>query len=277
MIEDNDLYPTTFHSANTLEEAGELFNRLDNASFLSGGHTLLPTMKQGLASPLHLIDLTRITEMVGIALEGDVLVIGAATRHMSVAFSALVQKTIPALAALAGSIGDRQVRFRGTLGGSVANNDPAADYPAALLGLGATVVTNRRSMKAQEYFVGLFQTALGSGEFITQVRFPVPRDAGYAKFRGAAARYSVVGVWVTQGGADVRVAVTGAGDQGVFRHEGLEAALEQDFCAGSLESVVLQHEGLLSDLNASAPYRANLIKVLCRHAVHHMGGIFSLK
>jgi len=277
LIEDIDLYPTTFHRARTLEEASELYARLDNASFLSGGHTLVPTMKQGLASPAHLIDLTSIASLTGIERQDQVLVIGAATRHVSVASSETVQNAIPALAALAGSIGDRQVRFRGTIGGSVANNDPAADYPAALMGLGATVVTNQRSLSAEAYFVGLFQTALEPGEVVVEVRFPIPMAGGYAKFRGAAARYSVVGVWVSQTQEGVRVAITGAGDQGVFRHLGLERALTHNFSATVIQEVVVEDSGLLSDLNASAAYRANLIKVLCRHATQNMGCVVNLK
>ena len=271
------MYPTTFHRAKTLEHASELFHQLDNACFLSGGHTLVPTMKQGLASPTHLIDLTGIESLVGIEREGDEILIGAATRHCVVAQSHQVQAAIPALAALVGSIGDRQVRFRGTIGGSLANNDPAADYPAAVLGLGATIVTNKRRLSAEDYFVGLFQTALEPGEVVVQVRFPIPKAAGYAKFRGAAARYSVVGVWVSDCHEGVRVAITGAGEQGVFRHAELERVLTDHFTPEAIQGVAIEGTGLLSDLNASAAYRANLIKVLTGHAVGHMGGIVNLK
>jgi carbon-monoxide dehydrogenase medium subunit len=236
-------------------------------------------MKQGLARPSHLIDLAAIQGLRGISVDAksNALHIGAATRHVEVASSADVQRLLPALAGLAGSIGDRQVRNRGTIGGSVANDDPAADYPAGVLGLGATVVTNRREIAADDYFVGLFETALVPGEVIVQVRFPVPLAAGYAKFRSAASRYSIVGVFVVRTAQGVRVAVTGAGEAGVFRAPELEAALDKQFSADALADLRIDPSSLLSDLNATPAYRADLIMVMARRAVTNMGRTSTFK
>ncbi|NBS48418.1 MAG: xanthine dehydrogenase family protein subunit M, partial [Betaproteobacteria bacterium] len=233
---------------------------------LAGGQTLLASMKLRLANPEKLIDLGGIAELSGIRKEGNAIVIGAMTRHADVANSAEVKAAIPALAALAGQIGDRQVRAMGTLGGSVANNDPAACYPSAVLGLGATVHTTKRKIAADDFFQGMFTTALEDGELITAISFPIPKRAAYIKFKQTASRFALIGVFVAQTDAGVRVAVTGGGN-GVFRHAGLEAALKADFSVKAAAGVKVSEEGLSSDLHASAAYRANLIGVMTQRAV----------
>ncbi|MEI9984189.1 MAG: xanthine dehydrogenase family protein subunit M [Aliidongia sp.] len=271
------MYPFTYRRPATLADAQRLFGDAENASFLSGGHTLLPALKMRLAMPSDLIDLAAIPELHGIRFEDGALSIGATTRHAEVAASPVVGERIPALAGLAGSIGDRHVRHRGTIGGSVANNDPAADYPAGVLGLGATIVTSRRQMTADDFFVSLYETALEPGEIVTRIVFPVPAIASYAKFRSAASRYSVAGVFVARTGSTVRVAVTGAGAQGVFRPAELEAALTVDFRPEAIKGCAIDPATLLSDQNASAEYRANLILVLARRAMEKLGTIQSFK
>jgi carbon-monoxide dehydrogenase medium subunit len=260
------MYAFEYHRPQSLAgAAADLVN--PDAKALAGGMTLLPTMKQRLASPAALIDLKSVQELAGIAREGDNLVIGAMTRHADVAGSDVVQAAIPALASLAGLIGDAHVRNMGTIGGSLANNDPSADYPAAALALGATIVTNKRRIPAQEFFTGLFETALEAGELITQVSFPIPQRAAYMKFRNPASRYALVGVFVAKTAGGVRVAVTGAGSSGVFRAEEFEAALNANFSPAALEGVSMDASGLNSDLHADADYRAHLIGVMARRAV----------
>jgi carbon-monoxide dehydrogenase medium subunit len=243
----------------------------EDAKLLAGGQTLIPTMKQRLASPGSIIDLGGISELAGISREGDSIVIGAMTRHADVADSAVVQKAIPALAVLAHLIGDPAVRNRGTIGGSIANNDPAADYPAASLALGATIVTDKRQIAAADYFKGLFETALEGQEIITQVHFPVPEKAAYEKFRNPASRYALVGVFVAKTTGGVRVAVTGAGSNGVFRVPAFEAALDKNFAASALDGLSVPASGLATDLHADADYRAHLIGVLAKRAVTAAG------
>ena len=260
-----------------IEDARKLFESNDEAAYLAGGHTLLPTMKQGLARPETIVDLGRIAALRGIELKDGVLGIGAGTCHADVAASPIVREHIPALAGLAGSIGDRHVRNRGTIGGSLANNDPAADYPAAVLGLGATVVTDRREIPADDYFVALYETALAPGEIVTRVRFPVPQIAGYAKFRSAASRYSIAGVFISRSAAGVRVAVTGAGAGGVFRAADLEKALTADFSAEALAGSSIDPAGLLEDNNGTPEYRAHLAMVMARRAMAHLGSAQSYK
>jgi aerobic carbon-monoxide dehydrogenase medium subunit len=235
---------------------------------LAGGQTLLASMKLRLANPGQLVDLAG-AGLAGIRKEGNALVIGAMTRHIDVANSADVKAAIPALADLAAHIGDRQVRAMGTLGGSVANNDPAACYPSAVLGLGATVITNQRSIKADDFFQGMFTTALNEGELITAISFPIPKKACYMKFVQPASRFALIGVFVAQTDAGVRVAVTGSGS-GVFRHQGLEAALGASFTAAAAAGVKIDASELSSDLHASAAYRANLISVQTQRAVAKM-------
>ncbi len=240
---------------------------VDNAKIIAGGQSLLPSMRLGLAAPDALIDLSSLPELQGITVAGGVVKIGAMTTHAAVAASADVQKAIPALADLAGHIGDRQVRNRGTIGGSLANNDPAACYPAAVLGLGATVHTNQRSIAADDFFLGLYTTALNEGELITAVSFPIPAKAGWQKFKQPASRFSLVGVFVSQGPQGTRVAVTGAGAGGVFRVGALEAALASNWSAAACAGVTVSADDLNSDLHGSAAYRAALIPVLAGRAV----------
>jgi carbon-monoxide dehydrogenase medium subunit len=266
------MYSTTYHRPSSVDEAASLFAKGTEAKYLAGGHTLIPVMKQRLASPSDVIDLARIKELVGIETSGDTLTIKAATPHYDVAQSADVQKAIPALAYLASLIGDPAVRHRGTIGGSIANNDPAADYPAGLVALGATVKTNKRSISADDFFKGLFATALADGEIITAVSFPIPAKAGYAKFPHPASRFALTGVFVarTKGG-DIRVAVTGASQSGVMRVAAMEAALKANWSAGALDTITIPAAGLLADIHGSADYRANLIKVMAQRAVAAAG------
>jgi carbon-monoxide dehydrogenase medium subunit len=233
---------------------------------IAGGQTLLNSMKLGLAAPEALVDLGAIAELKGISVGAGVVKIGAMTTHATVAASAEVQKAIPALAALAGNIGDRQVRNRGTIGGSLANNDPAACYPAAVLGLGATIHTNTRSIAADDFFKGMFETALKEDEVITAVSFPIPEKAGWQKFKQPASRFSIVGVFVSKGPQGTRVAVTGAG-AGVFRVKALEDKLAASWSAAACAGVTVPAEGLNTDLHGSAEYRAALIPVLAGRAV----------
>jgi aerobic carbon-monoxide dehydrogenase medium subunit len=239
----------------------------DDVKLLAGGQSLLPSMKLGLAAPATLVDLGAIAELKGIRVGGGTVTIGAGTTHADVAASKEVQQAIPALADLANRIGDRQVRNRGTIGGSLANNDPAACYPAAVLGLGATVVTDRRRIAADDFFQGLYTTALADGEIITAVEFPVPEKAGWQKFKQPASRFSLVGVFVSKGPQGVRVAVTGAGAGGVFRASELETKLAAQWSAGALQGATVGAEALNSDLHGSAEYRAALIPVLAARAV----------
>jgi len=234
---------------------------------LAGGQTLIATMKQRLAAPDRLVDLGRISGLAGIKKDAQGLTIGAMTTHAAVAASAEVQAAIPALADLAGQIGDRQVRARGTLGGSLANNDPAACYPSAVLALSATVITNKREIAADDFFQGMYATALEADELITAVRFPVPKRAAYVKFKQAASRFALVGVFVADTGQGVRVAVTGAAQSGVFRHVGLEAALTASFELGAVDAVAVDASDLNQDIHASAAYRAHIIKVVTARAV----------
>jgi carbon-monoxide dehydrogenase medium subunit len=238
-----------------------------DAKALAGGMTLLPTMKQRLASPAALIDLRSVPDLAGVAREGDNLVIGAMTRHADVARNPVVQGALPALARLAGGIGDPHVRNMGTIGGSLANNDPSADYPAAALALGATIITNKRRIPAQDFFKGLFETALETGELITQVSFPIPERSAYMKFPNPASRYALVGVFVAKTAGGVRVAVTGAGQNGVFRLSEFERALNANFSPAALDGVSAPADGLNSDLHADADYRAHLIGVMAKRAV----------
>jgi carbon-monoxide dehydrogenase medium subunit len=261
------MYEFRYHRPGTVRQAANLLVKNEDAKLIAGGHTLIPVMKQRLASPPHLVDLSHIEGLDTIEMKGRSLVIGATARHAEVATSAIVGEAIPALADLAGQIGDPAVRHKGTIGGSLANNDPTADYPAAVLALGATIVTNKRRLKAEEYFQGLFSTALEADEIITKVMFPVPKKAAYVKFRNQASRYALVGVFVARRPSDVRVTVTGAGSEGVFRVEAFEEALKKRFSSKVLEGIDVPAEGLNSDIHGSAEYRAHLIGVLARRAV----------
>ena len=262
------MYETHYHRPKDLSEAAKLFAGASEPRYIAGGQTLIPTMKQRLAAPSDLIDVSRLAELRGISAAGDTLTIGAGVTHTEVATSDAVKKAVPALAKLAGLIGDPAVRHRGTIGGSIANNDPGADYPAAVLGLGATVNTNRRAIKADDFFTGLFSTALDDGEVITKIAFPVPARAGYEKFPNPASRYAMAGVFVAVGkGGEVRVAVTGAGNKGVFRMAAMEKALAGNLSPAAIANVSVDPAGMLADLHGSAAYRANLVKVMAERAV----------
>ena len=234
--------------------------------------TLLPTMKQRLAGPSDLIDLSKLDELRGIEVKEGIVTIKAMTRHVTVATSPDIRKAIPALAEMAGMIGDPAVRNKGTIGGSIANNDPAADYPSACLAFGATINTNKRSISADDFFTGLFETALEEGEIITSISFPVADKANYQKFRNPASRYAIVGVFVVKRGSDVRVAVTGAGNKGVFRARNFEAALAADFSPATLDGKSVPASDLNSDIHADADYRSHLITLIAKRAVEAAAG-----
>jgi aerobic carbon-monoxide dehydrogenase medium subunit len=261
------MYEFKYHRPATVRQAANLLTKNEEAKLIAGGHTLVPVMKQRLANPPHLVDLSHIEGLDIIEMKGRALSIGATAKHADVATSALVGEAIPALAELAGLIGDPAVRHKGTIGGSLANNDPTADYPAACLALGATIITNKRRLKAEEFFQGLFSTALEADEIITKVLFPLPKKAAYVKFRNQASRYALVGVFVAKRPSDVRVTVTGAGSNGVFRVTPFEEALKKRFSPKALEGLAVPAGGLNSDLHGSAEYRAHLIGVLARRAV----------
>ena len=255
-----------FQRPDNVTAAVGALRRAKDGKYLGGGQSLIPVMKLGLAAPSALVSIASLGELAGIRREGKDLVVGAGATHAEVAESKEVRGAIPALAELAGHIGDAQVRNRGTLGGSLAHNDPSADYPAAALALGATIQTDRRTLPAETFFTGMFQTALEPDELVVRVRFPVPERAAYQKFPHPASRFALVGVFVAKTAAGVRVAVTGAGS-GVFRSKELEAALARDFSPAALAAVSVPAEGLTSDPFASAEYRAHLVGVLARRAV----------
>ena len=260
------MYPFNYHRAKNLADAAQKLAASGDARLLAGGQTLVAAMKLRLAAPSDLVDLRDVAELRGIGNEGKNLLIGAMSRHAEVASSKEVRQAIPALAALASGIGDPMVRNMGTLGGSVANNDPAADYPAAVLGLGATITTSKRRIEADKFFTGMYETALQPGEIITAISFPVPKRAGYAKFRNPASRYAIVGVFVADFGGSARVAVTGAGPS-VFRVAEMEKALAKKFSAEAVAKIAVPAGGLNSDIHASAEYRAHLVTVMARRAV----------
>jgi aerobic carbon-monoxide dehydrogenase medium subunit len=261
------MYAFTYHRASSASEAAKLQKKTEDGKFLSAGMTLLPAMKTRLAAPSDLIDLGRIKDMKGIKVSGKTVTIGAGTTHAEVAGNDKLKAVCPALCHLAAHIGDPHVRHRGTIGGSIANNDPAADYPSAMLALGATIVTSKRELPADKFFKGLFETVLKEDEVVTAVTFTAPDKAGYAKFPNPASRYAVVGVFVAKARDGTRAAVTGAGEDGVYRSKEIEAALAKDFSAGALDGVKLSAKGLMSDIHASAEYRANLVKVMAKRAV----------
>ena len=255
-----------YHRPSGMKDAVALGEKKTEGKYLAGGQSLVQAMKLRLSSPTDLIDLNAIGDLKTLKAEGGGVAIGAMVRHAEVAASSAVQKAIPALAALAGIIGDRQVRHMGTIGGSVANNDPAADYPAAVLGLGATIATNKRKIEADKFFTGLYETALAPGELITSIAFPAPKRAAYMKFKNPASRFAIVGVFVADFGGKVRVAVTGAGPC-VFRQAEMEKALSAKFAPEAVAAVKVKPEGLNNDLHASPEYRAHLITVMAKRAV----------
>ena len=261
------MYSFTYHRPTTLRQAANLLAKTEDAKLLAGGHSLIPVMKLRLARPTAIIDISRVEGLSGVELKGRSIVVGALAKHGEVASSPVVQEHMPALAAVPGSIGDPQVRNVGTIGGSIANNDPNADYPAACLGLGATIITNKRRMVADEFFTGMFETALEPDEIITKVQFPIAKKAAYQKFKHPASGFALVGVFVAKRPSEIRVAVTGAGQNGVFRVPAFEEALKKRFSAKSLEGLTVPTDGLNSDIHAGAEYRAHLIGVLARRAV----------
>jgi len=264
------MYDFGFHRPASLVDAVKALKGASDGKLMAGGQTLIPTLKQRLARPSDIVDLNGLKELTGIKVEGGKVTIGALTCHADVAASAEVKKAIAALAHLADGIGDPQVRNRGTIGGSLANSDPAADYPAAVLGLGATIHTNERTIAADDFFKGMFETALKPTEIITAVSFPAPEKAGYAKFPNPASRYAMVGVMVAKGPQGIRVAVTGAAPC-VFRHKEMEAALAKNWSPAALDGVKSAAKGLNSDIHASAEYRAHLIGVMAKRAVQSAG------
>jgi carbon-monoxide dehydrogenase medium subunit len=261
------MYNFTYHRASGLKQAQNLLGQVDDAKLIAGGQSLLPMMKLRLAAPANLIDIGQVEGLTGIELNTRSLTVGAMTTHHAVNTSPVVDEAMPALSELAGMIGDPAVRYRGTLGGSLAHNDPTADYPAACLALDATIITTKRRIAAADFFTGLFETALEPEEIITKVSFPLAKKAAYQKFRNPASRYAIVGVFVAKRPSDVGVAVTGAGTSGAFRLPEFEEALKKRFSPKSLEGLTVPTDDLTSDLHASAAYRAHLIGVLARRAV----------
>jgi len=266
------MYSVNYHRASSVADAVKLAKKGEDAKFLSGGMTLIPAMKTRLAAPSDLVDLGHIKDMKGIKVSGRNVAIGAGTTHAEVAANEKLAAVCPAMTYLAAHIGDPAVRYKGTIGGSIANNDPAADYPAALLALGATIVTDKREIAAAKFFTGLFETTLKDGEIVTAVKFTVPAKAGYEKFRNPASRYAMTGVFVAKGKDGVKVAVTGAGEEGVFRSKEIEAALARKFDASALEGVKVPAKKLMADIHASADYRANLVVVMAKRAVAKANG-----
>jgi carbon-monoxide dehydrogenase medium subunit len=260
------MYSFDYHRAASVEEAVELRRNGEDAIYLAGGQTLIPTLKQRLAAPSDVVDLGAIAQLRGIRIGAQTVTIAAMTTHAEVAGSLEVKKAIPALAALAGGIGDAQVRNRGTIGGSVANSDPAADYPAAVVALGATIHTDRRTIAATDYFRDLFETALDAAELIRAIEFPIPKRAAYRKFPNPASRYAVVGVFIADFGGRIQVGVTGAGPC-AFRASGIEAALARRLEPAAVDAVEIEYDRFNSDLHASAEYRANLVRVMTKRAV----------
>jgi carbon-monoxide dehydrogenase medium subunit len=265
------MYQTTYHRASSVADAVEKMGEAGDGKFVSGGMTLIPTMKARLAAPTDLIDLRHIAEMKGIRVEGRRVTIGAGTIHHDVAGSKEIATVCPALCKLAGLIGDPAVRHMGTIGGSISNNDPAADYPSAMLALDATIRTSKREIAAADFFRGLFETALDDDEIVTAVSFTAPEKAGYAKFPNPASRYAITGVFVAKGADGVRVAVTGAGEDGVFRCGPIEQVLSANFSPDALKGISIEADGLMSDIHATAEYRANLVVVMAKRAVAAAG------
>lgn len=261
------MYAFTYHRPTTVRQAANLLAKHPEAKLLAGGHSLVPVMKQRLAAPSVIVDLNKVEGIAGVEFSGRSVTIGAMTRHADVANSPVLRDVMPALAGVPGSIGDPQVRNRGTIGGSIANNDPNADYPAACLGLGATIVTNKRKIAADDFFTGMFSTALEENEIIVKVQFPIAKKAGYEKFKHPASGFALVGVFVSKRSSDIRVAVTGAGANGVFRVKSFEEALKKRFASKSLEGMTIPAAGMNSDIHAGADYRAHLVGVLARRAL----------
>ena len=264
------MYDFNYHRATSLGSAAEIYGQSEDPVYLAGGMTLIPTLKQRLARPTDVIDLGGVDGLSGVKLDAGVLTVRSMTTHAAVASNSEVISSAPALSALAGGIGDPHVRNRGTIGGSIANNDPAADYPAALVGLDATVVTTERVIPAEEFFVGMFETSLGEGELISEVRFNIPDRAAYMKFSNPASRYAIVGVMVVKFPGQVRVAVTGAGPE-VFRSAEMEQALNAEFSPKAIAGMTVAPADLNSDIHAGQEYRSNLVSVMAARAVEMCG------
>jgi carbon-monoxide dehydrogenase medium subunit len=264
------MYEFNYHKAGSVADAAAKVAGADDGTLMAGGMTLIPTLKQRLAMPSDVVDIGQLGDLKGVSVSGGTVSVGAMTTHDTVANSADVKSAIPALASLAGGIGDPMVRNRGTIGGSIANNDPAADYPGAVLGLGATVVTDKREIAGDDFFTGMFETALDEGEIVTRIDFPKPEAAAYIKFPNPASRYAIVGVLVAKTAGGVRVAVTGAGGT-TFRATAMEDALNANFSASALDGVSVSADGLNQDIHASAEYRAHLIGVMAKRAVAACG------
>jgi carbon-monoxide dehydrogenase medium subunit len=265
------MYAFNYHRATSLDDAAKKTSEAEDGKLLAGGMSLLPSMKLRLSAPSDLVDLGSVDGLKGISVSGKTVTIGAMTRHVEVQTSADVQKAIPALAALAGGIGDPSVRNRGTIGGSIAHSDPSACYPSAVLGLGATVETSKRKIAGDDFFVGLFETALEPGEIIKAVHFPVPDAAGYEKFPQPASGFAMVGAFVSRTGKDVRVAITGAKDH-VFRVAEMEKALSANFSPDAIANIALPADDMMSDIHCSAEYRAHLVTVIAKRAVAKAAG-----
>lgn len=261
------MHNANYHSANTATDAASLLANAEDGALIAGGQTLLPTMKARLAAPSDLVDISQVEELRGISVSDGVATIGAMSTHAEVAGNAALQSAFPALCTLASRIGDPAVRHRGTIGGSLANNDPAACYPAAALGTGATISTNQRDIAADDYFQGLFATALEVGEIVTAVSFPIPEAANYQKFVQPASRFALVGVFVAKYANGVRVAVTGASEEGVHRWSDGETALSADFSADAVLGLSVPSDGFITDLHGDSAYRANLVQILTSRAV----------
>ena len=266
------MYEFNYQRPRSMDEAVEMLAKADDPKLLAGGQTLIPTLKQRLASPSDVIDIGHLQDLAFIRSDGEAVIIGAATKHADVAASGDVKTHIPALSSLAANIGDPAVRHRGTLGGSIANNDPSADYPAACLALDAKIQTNKRLIDADAFFTGMFETALQDNEIIREVTFPHPARAAYMKFPNPASRYAMVGVFVAQTFMGVRVAVTGAGQNGVFRVAEMEDALAKNWSPDAVANIKVPADGLLADLHGDAAYRANLITVMAKRAVAAASG-----
>ncbi len=264
------MYNFNYHQAKSVDDAAKLVTGAEDGKLMAGGMTLIPTLKMRLAKPSDVVDLGKIADLKGIKKDGNAIVIGAMTRHFDVANSDVVKSAIPGLAGLAAHIGDPAVRNRGTIGGSIANNDPAADYPGAVLALNATIITNKRKVAADDFFTGMFETALEPGEIITAVSFPIPEKSAYMKFPNPASRYAIVGVYVAKTGSNVRVGVTGAASV-AFRQKDMEAALAKSFTPDAIKGIVQKQDNLNSDIHASAEYRAHLVNVMARRAVQAAG------
>lgn len=263
------MYETKYQRAQSVDAAASALGAAEDGKLLSGGMTLIPTMKQRLAAPSDVVDLTHIDALNGITIDGSSVTIGATTTHAEVASSGELASVCPSICELASHIGDPHVRHRGTIGGSIANNDPAADYPAAMVALDAQIMTNKRTIGADDFFTGLFETALEDDEIITAVSFSAPAKGAYAKFPNPASRYAMAGVFVANSDNGTRVAVTGAGNDGVFRHGEMEAALDGNFSADAIADASVDEGDMLEDIHGSAAYRANLVKVMAKKATQN--------